>query len=112
MTLAGVVTGTAERYTVVNRAVVANLSGFTDNNAHAVVNKQTLSDFCTRVNFNASTVTSTLRDDTGNGKEPVFIKPMCFPITADSFQTGIRQQNFQCAAGSWVFLLDDGNIFF
>ena len=98
MTLAGVVTGTAERYTVVNRAVVANLSGFTDNDAHAVVNKQTFADLCTRVDLNTGHMPRKLRQRTRKKEMLVFVQPVRLTVVKQGMKALIEQNNFQCGA--------------
>ena len=43
----------AQSHALINRAVIADLGGFAYNYACSVVDKNALSDFCGRMNFNA-----------------------------------------------------------
>jgi hypothetical protein len=44
--------GAAQGYALVNRAAVANFSGFTHHHAHGMVEKHPLTNDCPWVNFN------------------------------------------------------------
>lgn len=111
VTLAGVVTGTAERYTVVNRAVVANLSGFTDNDAHAVVNKQAFADLGTRVDLNTGHMPRKLRQRTRKKEMLVFVQPVRLTVVKQGVKALIEQNNFQCGACCRVAVPDRACIF-
>ena len=106
MTLAGVVTGTAERYTVVNRAVVANLSGFTDNDAHAVVNKQAFADLCARVDLNTGHMPRKLRQRTREEKVLVLIEPVCLAVVKQSMEALIEEDDLERGARRRVAVAD------
>ena len=58
--LAGVVAGAAEGHAVVNRAVVPDFRGLTDDDAHAVVDEQAAADRRARVDFDAGHVAGKL----------------------------------------------------
>lgn len=60
--LAGILAGTAQRYPVVDGAVVSDLAGLAEHDAHAVVDEQTLADGGTRVDLNAGAVAAMLAD--------------------------------------------------
>lgn len=52
MTFTLLCSDTAQRHTLVNRTVVADHRRLTDDNAAAVVNQNTVSELCTRMNLN------------------------------------------------------------
>ena len=91
-------TGTAERYTVVNRAVITNLGGFTDNDAHAVVNKQAFADLGTRVYLNTGHMPCKLRQCTRKKEMLVLVQPMRLTVVKQGMKALIEQNNFQCGA--------------
>ena len=51
VTFADVFTRSAEGHALVDRAIVADLGGLTDDNAHTVVDEKTFADLCTGVNL-------------------------------------------------------------
>ena len=110
VTLAGVVTGTAERYTVVNRAVVANLSGFTDNNAHAVVNKQAFANLGARVNLNTGHMPRKLRKRTREEKVLVLIEPVCLAVVKQSMEALIEEDDLERGARRRVAVADRASV--
>ena len=71
---------TAQRHTLVNRTVVADHRRLTDDNAAAVVNQNTVSELCTRMNLNQCKKAGHLRNPSGNEKHVMLIKPMGKPV--------------------------------
>ena len=102
MTLAGIVAGTAERYTVINGAVVADFGGLADNDAHAVVDKQAAANGRTRMNLNAGHMPRKLRQRTRKKEMLVFVQPVRLTVVKQGMETLIEQNNFQCGACSRV----------
>ena len=80
MTFAGVFAGAAQGHLVVNRAVVADLGGFAEHDAHAVVNEQAAPDFGAGVNFNAGKAAAPLADHAGQEKTLMTVQPMRRPM--------------------------------
>ena len=62
MAFAYIFARSAERYTLIDGTVVADLGGFADNNAHAVVDEQAAADFGTRMNLNTREKAAELGD--------------------------------------------------
>ena len=56
MALAGVLAGAAQGDPVIDGAVVADLGGLTENDAHAVVDEQLVADLGAGMNLNAGQV--------------------------------------------------------
>src|SRR5579862_6286248 len=62
VTFSALVTGSAQRYVLVDQDIVADLGGFADDDAHAVIDKETATDDGTGVDFDAGEKTGNLRD--------------------------------------------------
>ena len=73
MALAGIFAGTAQRYPVVDGAVIPDLAGLAEHDAHAMVDEQTLTDGGTRVDLDAGAVTAMLADPSCQKKVLVLV---------------------------------------
>ena len=93
MAFACFLTRTAEGYVLVDCAVVTDNRGFTDDNAHSVVNKQTLADFCARVNFDTRFVAASLGNPAGYELVIMIKKPVCAAVTADCLKARVEEEN-------------------
>src|SRR4249919_1773721 len=60
---------TTERYTLVDRHIIADFGCLTDNDTHAVVNKKTPADFRTGMNLDACQEAPDVAHDTSQGSE-------------------------------------------
>src|SRR5690606_8983384 len=54
VTLSFFLTSTTERYALIDNDIIANHTSFTDYNTHPMIDKQSLANFSTRMNFNTS----------------------------------------------------------
>ena len=53
MALSLLLSGSAQCHTLIQGHIIADLCGFSNDNAVSVVDKEAFSDFCTRMDFNA-----------------------------------------------------------
>ena len=72
MALAGVLAGAAQSDTVVDGAVVPDLTGLAEHDAHAVINEQASADGGTGMDLDAGAAASVLADPPGQ-KEPLVL---------------------------------------
>ena len=106
MAFAGILAGTAQRYPVVDGAVISDLAGLAEHDAHAVVDKQTLADGGTRVDLDAGAVAAMLADPAGQEKVPVLIQPVGNAVVDQDMEAGVQQDDLQHAACGGVLALD------
>ena len=74
MALAGVLAGAAERHTLVERAVVADLGSLADDDTAAVVDDKPFADFGAGVNLNAGEKFRALTDGARAALVPVRVE--------------------------------------
>ena len=106
MAFAGILAGTAQRYSVVDGAVIPNLAGLTEHDAHAVVDKQTLADGGTRVDLNAGAVAAMLADPSCQKKVLVLVQPVRNAVVHQNVESRVQQHYLQHAACGGVLALD------
>ena len=94
--------GAAEGYAMVNRAVIPNLGSFTDDNAHAVVDKQAVPDGRARMNFDAGHMTGKLGKRTREKEMLMFVQPMRLTVVNECVKALIEQKNFKRGARSRI----------
>ncbi len=109
MAFAAVFTGAAEGDVVKNNAVVADFGGFADDDAHAVIDKKSLADFGTGMDFNAGEEAGNLGDEAREETEADFVKRMCEIFVKDDGVEARIKDRFKSAGGGIVFL--DGTNF-
>ena len=107
VTLAGVLTGTAEGDTLVERTVVADLRRFTDDDACAVVDEEALADGRTGVDLNAGDRACCLADGACGEEVPFFVQSVRYLVCQYCMQTGVEQQHFKVRGCCGVALLDN-----
>ena len=73
MALAGVLAGAAQSDTVVDGAVVPDLAGLAEHDAHAVINEQASADGGTGVDLDAGAAAAMLADPPGQKKPLVLV---------------------------------------
>ena len=84
-------TRAAERHTLVNRAVISHLGGFTDHCAHTVVNKDTASDFCPRMNLDPGEKPGNMTHPAGEGVPALDPAPVTQPPELHRVKPGIGE---------------------
>ncbi len=108
--LAGVLAGTAERNTVVNRAVVADLGGLADDDAHAVVDEQALADLRAGMDLDAGHMPRKLRESTREEKVLVLIEPVCLAVVKQSVEALIEEDDLERGARRRVAVADGASV--
>ena len=111
MALAGVLAGAAQGHAVVDGAVVADLAGLTEHDAHAVVDEQAPADGSTGVDLDAGAAASVLADPPGQKEPLVLVQPVRNAVIDQNMKTGVQQNDLQHAACGGVLALDVPCIF-
>ena len=104
--LAGVLAGAAEGDAVVDGAVVADLGGLADDDAHAVVDEQTAADFSAGVYLDAGHMPRELRKGTREEKVLVLIEPVCLAVVKQSMEALIEEDDLERGARRRVAVAD------
>ena len=92
-----VVAGSSERASVIENDVVADFCGFSDNDTHAVINKNAFADGCAGMNFHARPVSRDLRKNASEEMPVVFIQLMRESVDDERVKTGVADNRFQFA---------------
>lgn len=104
--LAGVVSGAAEGHAMVNRAIVTDLGGFADDNAHAVVNEQAAANGRARVDLDAGHMARKLRKPAREEKPLMFVQPVRLPVQDQRVKALIQQEYLERGARGRVAVAD------
>ena len=75
---------------MVNGTVVADLCRFTDHNAHSVVDKQTMADFCAWMNLDPGEKAADLRYQPGKKHQLMSVKPMRRPVQDQRMKSRVQ----------------------
>ena len=102
MTFSCILTRTAKGYSLIDNNIVTDFRSFTDNNAGAVVDKKSFTDFCSGMDFYTGFSCGTLRNVSGKKVKLFVIKLICKPVCPDSLQARIEKEYFYRRAGSRV----------
>ena len=107
MALAGVLAGAAQSDAVVDGAVVSDLTGLTEHDAHAVIDEQASADGGTGVDLDASAAASVLADPAGKEKALMPVQPVRNAVIHQNVKAGYSKMTSSTlrAAGSlrWMF---------
>ena len=106
MAFAGILAGTAQRYSVVDGAVIPDLAGLAEHDAHAVVDEQAPADLGTGVDLDGGLVAAVLADPAGKEKVPVLIQPVGNAVVDQDMEAGVQQDDLQHATCGGIFALD------
>ena len=98
-------TRAAEGDILIQQAIVADLGGFADDDAHAVVDDQTSADFCRRMDFHTRSSAGDLGNPTTEKTHFVGIKPVGKAVINLGMQTVVQPKNFKLAACGGVIAL-------
>ena len=112
MALAGMLAGAAERHALVERAVVADLGGLTDDDAAAVVDHQSLADFGAGVDLDAGEKLCALADGARTDLVPVRIERMGGAVQQHGVQSRVEQEHLKVARCGGVAVAEGGNVVF
>ena len=91
MTFIFLLTGTAQRYPVVQHNIIPDFCGFPDNNACAVVNKEALADGCAGVNLNPCQKTRQLWHKACRHQQTLFIQAVRNAMVYHCPEAGVKQ---------------------
>ncbi len=104
MAFATVFPGATKGDIVENYAFRADFCCFTDNDAHAVIDKKSLADFGAGMDFDAGKEAGDLGDDAGEETEADFVKRMCEIFVKDDGVEARIEDRFKSAGGGIVFV--------
>ena len=105
MALAVVLAGAAQGDAMIDQAVVADLGGLADDDAHPVVNDQAAADLGAGVDLNAGDVAGQLGVQAGQEGKVVTVEPVGDAVEDDGVDAGVEEKDLQLAAGGRVALL-------
>jgi hypothetical protein len=91
------VPGSTECYALIQENVVANLSGFPDYYARAVVDEEPPPDGSARMNLDARQKPAELRNNPRQQRHFPLVQPVGDPVQQDSVQTGVAEDNLERA---------------
>jgi hypothetical protein len=111
VTLAALVSGTAECYALVEQNVVPELSRFADHNPHPVIDKEASPDFGARMNLNSSKEPRDLGYDARQYEPMPAVKPAGDAVRHHRVQPGIAEHNFKPALCRRIFPLNCPYVF-
>lgn len=94
MALAGFLAGAAESDTLVDEHVVTHFSGFSDDDAHAVIDEKASADGGSGVNLDASKPAGGLRNKPRNQGNAGLVERVGDAMEEDGVQTRVTEQNF------------------
>jgi hypothetical protein len=111
MTFAFFLAGAAQRDTLVNQAVVADLGSLADDNTHAMVDEEPAADCRAGMDLDSRKETADLRDDTRQNRYAGFAKTMRKPVREDGVNSGVTEEDFEGALGSRILSKDRLDLF-
>ena len=97
MAFARVFARAAQRYLVVDGAVVANLRRFANHDAHAVVDEQAAADAGAGMDFDAGEAPAPLADHTRQEPVAPAVEKVGRPVKEQDVKARVEQQNFRQA---------------
>jgi hypothetical protein len=110
MTLTRFFTRAAQGHSLINQAVVTNDRCFANYHTHAVVDKDTPTNLCARVNVDAREKAAEVGNEPGQEGNAAIVQRMGQTVSHQRMQAGITAQHLQPVACCWVALKDDGKI--
>ena len=93
--LADILAGSAERYALIYRHIVAHLGSFAYYHACAVVYEKALADLRAGVNLYICLLCGALRNIPRDEVHIVLVKPMGFAVCPHGFKPGVEEQHFK-----------------
>ena len=96
---------------MIDRAVVADLRGFADHHAHAVVDEDAPADADRRVNFNAGAEAPDVAHPAGKAVPALNPAPVRAAVKGKRMQARITEENLQGADGGRVPLQNGPHVF-
>jgi len=106
VTLALLVSRSAQRHVLVKQYIVPDFRGFADDDAHTVVDKEPTPDLRARVYLDAGQESGELRDDTREERDTGVVELMGEAMEQNGMETRITKEDLQGAFGRWIFPKD------
>ena len=103
--------GAAERHTVVEHDVIADLGGLTDDHTHAMVDKESTANGGARVDLNAGEPAGRLANDACDTPVPALPQCVGYAVRPDGVQAGVHNGVFYVSACRWVVFAGIGQVF-
>ena len=103
--------GTTQRHAVIQGAVIADFSSLTNHHAHAMVNKETPANGCSRMNLNAGHPAAEGRQHARQPFKTLAPQPVGHPVMQQSMQPRIGGDHLKGIARCRVTLKYTGNVF-
>ena len=97
-----ILTGTAQGHAVVDEAVIADLSGLADDDAHTVVDDQAAADLGAGMDFDPGPEAAPLGDEPGQEFHMVAVAEVGGMVIKGSMHAGIEKKDLQFGPGSGV----------
>jgi hypothetical protein len=106
MPLATLISSAPERNALIEQHFVPNLSCFADDDAHSMIDKQALADFCTWMDLNSGEKASLLRNDPRYDEALATIEPVRDSVQHERVKAGVAEQDFQSALCGGILSLN------
>ena len=87
-------TRSSQRYSLIERDVVANFCGFSDHNSHAMIDKDSSTNTSPRMNLDPSKKPRDMADDTRQRRPPALPQPVRKPMTHHGMKPWVCKDNF------------------
>ena len=110
MTFSFVFSCAAQCHALIQQTIFPDFGGFSNDNAHAVVNKQAFADLCTRVDLNTGHMPRKLRKRTREEKVLVLIEPVCLAVVKQSMEALIEEDDLERGARRRVAVADRASV--
>ena len=104
MALAGILAGAAQGNALIQRAAIAYLCRFADDDAGAMINKNIVPDDGAGVDLDTGKKPGELADKTRQEKAVVPVQPVRRSVPKQRVYAGVHQQYFKAGTGSGVAL--------
>src|SRR5215217_1585175 len=109
MPLAALLSRPTQRDSLVHRDVITDRGGLTNDDAHTMVDEDTLADSGSGVNLDPGDRSIQLGQQAGGKKETCAPQPVRYAVQRDGVEPGRGQNRLDGRAGGWVTLPDGTN---
>ena len=104
-------TGATERHALIDGAVIADLGGFANHHAHAVIDDEPAANARAGVNFNAGEEACPMRDPAPQPLEAVRPAPVGRPVHRQGVQAGVTGEHLPGRSGGRITFEDAADVF-
>jgi hypothetical protein len=102
MALAFFLAGAAQGHPLIQRDIIANHCGFTDDHTHPMVNKEASSNNGSGMNLDTGEKPGDLRQNPGGQRHPMNPEPVRYPMGPQGLKPRITQQNLHQGFGCGI----------